>query len=389
MNRHCRVLDFAIAALRRNPLKTLVVIVVYSLLVAVLASLLFYLQACRRESRQLLAGAPQIVVQRIRGGRHELIPIDRADVIRGIRGVGIVTPRVWGYSFDPPTGATLTFWGADSVPGDTLDFAVDGSGHEELSGGCCVVGSGLADLRFLGIGDRFPIRRADGTLFAPRVVGVFTTTSALLSNDLVVLPTEDLRGIFGIDEDLSTDIAVEVHNPNEVANVARKILEQWPDTRTITRSQIQQTYDALFDWRGGVWASMLLTCVAAFAILVWDKGTSLSDEEIRTVGLLKAIGWKSREVMELKLFEGAVVSIVSLVTGIILAEVHLMWWDGFIFARVIKGWSVMFPTFPVNPVLDLSTLLICTALTVVPFTAASLIPSWRAAVMDPDTVLRS
>jgi ABC-type lipoprotein release transport system permease subunit len=204
-----------------------------------------------------------------------------------------------------------------------------------------------------------------------------------------VLPTEDLREIFGIDDDLCTDIAVEVHNPNEVANVARKIQEQWPDTRTITRSQIQQTYDALFDWRGGVWASILLTCVAAFAILVWDKGTSLSDEEIRTVGLLKAIGWKSREVMELKLFEGAVVSVISLVTGIILAEVHLMWWDGLIFARVIKGWSVMFPTFPVNPVLDPSTLLICTALTVVPYTAASLIPSWRAAVMDPDTVLRS
>jgi len=389
VNRHFRVFDFAIATLRRNPMKTLVVVVVYSLLVAVLASLLLYLQACRREARHLLAGSPEIVVQRVRGGRHELIPVERADVIREIRGVGVVTPRVWGYSFDPPTGATLTFWGAESVPRSSVEFAVEEWDHQGLQTGWCVVGSGFADLRFLGIGDRFPIRRADGTLFAPRVAGVFTTTSALLSNDLVVLPTEDLRVIFGIDDDLCTDIAVEVHNPNEVANVARKILDIWPDSRSITRSQILQTYDALFDWRGGLWASILLTCVAAFAILVWDKGTSLSDEEIRTVGLLKAIGWKSREVMELKLFEGAVVSMVSLVSGIILAEVHLLWYDGYLFARVIKGWSVMFPSFPLHPELDATTLLICVALTVVPYTAASLIPSWRAAVMDPDTVLRS
>jgi ABC-type lipoprotein release transport system permease subunit len=385
---HLRILDFAIADLRRNPAKTLVVVVVYSLLVAALASLLLYVRACHRESHQLLAGSPDIIVQRVRGGRHELTPIEHADLIREIPGVGAVKPRVWGYSFDPPTNATLTFWGADSVPRDSLEFAGEGLDHRQLEEGC-IVGSGLADLRFLGIGDRFPIRRFDGTLFAPRVVGIFTTTSALLTNDLVILPAADLRGVFGMDDGLCTDISVEVHNPNEIANVAGKILERWPDARTITRTQILQTYDALFDWRGGLWASFLLSCMAAFAILIWDKGTGLTEEEFHTIGLLKAVGWQSREVMELKLFEGALVSAISLVSGLIIAQVHLLWFDGFIFARVIKGWSVLFPSFSVNPDLDLSTLLICVALTVVPYTAASLIPSWRASVTDPDTVLRN
>ena len=388
MIKHLRILDQAIADLRRNPAKTLVVVVVYSLLVAALASLLLYVRACHRESHELLAGSPEIIVQRVRGGRHELTPIEHADVIREIRGVGTVTPRVWGYSYDPPTKATLTFWGAESVPRDSLEFAGEDLDHQGLEEGC-VVGSGLADLRFLGVGDRFPIRRFDGTLFAPRVVGIFTTTSALLTNDLVVLPNADLRRIFGIDDGLCTDISVEVHNPNEVANVVRKIVERWPDARTITRTQILQTYDALFDWRSGLWAAFLLGCVAAFAILIWDKGTGLTEEEFRTIGLLKAVGWQSREVMELKLFEGAVVSAISLVSGLIIAQVHLLWLDGFIFARVIKGWSVLFPSFSVTPDLDLSTLLICVALTAVPYTAASLIPSWRASVTDPDTVLRS
>ena len=388
MSRHLRIFDFAVASLRRSLARTLVVVVVYSLLVAVFASLLLFLQAFRGESRHLLAVSPDLIVQRIRGGRHELSPIERATAIRTMRGVGSVTPRVWGYSYDPPSGATLTLWGADSVPRESLDLEGWGFAEPGLEQGC-VVGAGLAELRFLGVGDRFPIRRFDGSLFAPRVAGIFTTDSSLLTNDLVVLPTDDLRRVFGMDADLCTDISVEVHNPNEVSNVARKILERWPDARTITRTQMLQTYDALFDWRGGVWAAVLLSCVAGFAILVWDKGTGLSAEEYRTVGLLKAIGWKSGEVMELKLFEGATVSVVSLVTGLLLAQVHLLWFDGCLFARVIKGWSVLFPSFSVTPVLTSSVLLLCVAFTSVPYVAASLIPVWRASITDPDTVLRS
>ena len=61
---------------------------------------------------------------------------------------------------------------------------------------------------------------------------------------------------------------------------------------------------------------------------------------------------------------------------------HGAWLGTMVFdgARAFEG---------VTPDLDLTTLLICVALTAVPYTAASLIPSWRASVTDPDTVLRS
>ena len=388
MRRHLRIFDFAVANLRRRPAKFLVVILVYSILVAAIASLMMYVNAFRREARFLLAESPEIIVQRLRGGRHELSPIERAEAIRAIRGVGTVTPRVWGYYFDPPTGVTLTLWGADSLPHESLVFEEGEMPGDEFINGC-VIGYGVADARFLGIGDRLPIKGFDGSLFAPRVVGIFRSSSSLLTNDLVVLHTDHLRRVFGIEPDLATDLAVEVHNSHEVASVAKKIQERWPDARTITRSQILRTYDAAFDWRGGLWAAFMASCVAAFAILVWDKGTGLSAEEFRTIGLLKATGWKSREVMELKLYEGAVVSLISFLTGLILAQIHLIWFNGFVFARVIKGWSVQFPSFEITPQLDASTLLICGSLSVAPYVAANLVPSWRASITDPDVALRS
>lgn len=138
-----------------------------------------------------------------------------------------------------------------------------------------------------------------------------------------------------------------------------------------------------------MWAALLLSCVAAFAILVWDKATGLSTEEYRTIGVLKAVGWKTADVLELKFWEGAVVSGLSVLTGLLAAQIHLIVFDGALFARVVKGWSVMFPDFDLAPGLDVYTMLVCLPLVVVPYVVASLVPTWRASVTDPDSVMRS
>jgi hypothetical protein len=388
MKRHLRIFDHAIATLLQSPIKTLVVVSVYSLLVATVVSLVLYVDAHHREAEALLASAPEIVVQRVRGGRHELLPLDRAAVIGEIRGVGRVVPRVWGYSYDPPTRATLTLWGAESVPPETLEIR-QGQDLSMEAGGSCVVGQGVADARFLSIGERLPFRCADGELAAPSVVGIFSCESAILTNDLVVLPTVLARRILGVASDLCTDMAVEVLNPDEVDTVVRKLHERWPDVRTVTRRQIIQTYDAVFDWRGGVWILAISGCIAAFGILVWDKATGLSSEEARAIGVLKAIGWKTAEVMELKAAEGIVISAASLLTGLVAAEIHLVVFNGALFAPVIKGWSVLYPPFDVSPELGAYGVLVCIPLVVLPYVAATLLPSWRAAITDPDSAMRS
>ena len=388
MRRHLRILDHAIATLLQSPIKTLVVVSVYSLLVATVVSLVLYVDAHHREAAALLRSAPEVVVQRIRGGRHEPLPLDRAATIRTIRGVGEVTPRVWGYSYDPPTRATLTLWGAESVPEETLEIR-DGEGLSNEAGGSCIVGQGIADVRFLGVGDRLPFKCADGGLAAPSVGGVFTSESAMLTNDLVVLPTALARRILGVEPGFCTDMAVQVLNPNEIDTVVRKLNELWPDIRAVTRRQVLQTYGAVFDWRGGIWILVISGPIAAFSILVWDKATGLSAEEVQAVGILKAVGWKTTEVMELKAAEGAVVSAVSLLTGLIAAEIHLVAFNGAVFAPVIKGWSVLYPPFDVSPQLGAYGVLVCIPLAVLPYVAASLLPAWRAAVIDPDTAMRS
>ena len=81
MTRHGRLADFAVSNLLRQRGRTTVVVIVYALLVALVASLLLFVRALRSEARLLLRDAPAIVVQRLVGGRHELIPVARAAAI--------------------------------------------------------------------------------------------------------------------------------------------------------------------------------------------------------------------------------------------------------------------------------------------------------------------
>jgi ABC-type lipoprotein release transport system permease subunit len=134
--------------------------------------------------------------------------------------------------------------------------------------------------------------------------------------------------------------------------------------------------------------AILIGTISAFFILVWDKAAGLSAEERREIGILKAMGWETSDVLALKFWEGFVISIVSFLTGAVLAHLHLFFLGGRLFSPVLKGWSILFPEFHPVPRMDPYQLFVILFLTVIPYIAATILPSWKAAITDPDMVMR-
>jgi ABC-type lipoprotein release transport system permease subunit len=127
----------------------------------------------------------------------------------------------------------------------------------------------------------------------------------------------------------------------------------------------------------------------AFVIFAWDKASGLSAEEKREIGILKATGWETSDVILMKFWEGMAISFTSFAAGFILAYVHVFFGSAPFFAPVLKGWAVLYPDFRIVPFISFYQVATLFFLTVVPYTAATVIPSWRAATVDPDAVMRS
>ena len=87
IQRHRYFLDFTISSLLRRKWKNISLIAVYSAIVFMITSVLFFANAIRKEAEAVLQDAPEMVIQKMMAGRHDLIPLDYADKIKGIRGV--------------------------------------------------------------------------------------------------------------------------------------------------------------------------------------------------------------------------------------------------------------------------------------------------------------
>ena len=374
LERNRNIIDFALSSLIRRKGKNLSLLAVYTLIVFMIASTVFFIQALKREASLILKDAPDMVVQRMIAGRNDPIPVSYGEKIAAIRGVEGVQPRLWGYYFDAAVGANYTLMAADGPSPAPANV---------------IIGSGVARTRHLADGDSMALRASNGIPLLLTVEKVLPYPSELVAADLLVMTAADFRSMFSFPADRATDLAVTVGNRKEIATIAGKIVQQFPDTRPILKSEILRTYDSIFDWRGGMVVVMLFVAVLSFIIFAWDKATGLSAEERKEIGILKSIGWETGDVLLLKAWEGIMISLTSFLAGVILAYLHVFFFSASLFAHALKGWSILYPEFRLTPVIDPYQLAVLFFLTVFPYSAATIIPSWRTATVDPDAAMRS
>ena len=409
------LLDFALSSLWRRRWKNAGVLLVFTGVIFLLSSFHLVNRALEERAAAALTHAPDIVIQQMSAGRQESIPLAYQERLGGLFGIKKVVPRIWGYYFDEVRLANYTVIGIDpegmpltehlgetlavgEFPGPARPTAADPAtapiiDHEITPSAnghgvpAAAVGGLIAATMDLAPGSYFSLFRPDLTLKTFTVSGVFKGSTDLLTADLIAVELGQARDLFQIAPGLVTDLCVYVHNPAEVANMARRIAERLPDTRVLTREQIGRTYQAVFGWRSGMAAVCLLAALAAFAILAWDKASGLSPEERREVAILKIIGWETPDLLAVRAYEALTVAGGALLLGLALAWVHVLYFEAALFRPVLVGWSAIYPAFALAPRPQLGDLLLLFTLTVPPYLAATVIPTWRSAAVPAEDAL--
>ena len=203
IERQKHIIDFTLSSLLRRKGRNAALILVYTLVVFMLASVVFFVQAIKREASVILKDSPDMIIQRMSAGRHELIPVSYLDQILSIRGVKLVRTRLWGYYYDPVVGANYTLMVAeDSGP----------------AAGTIVIGQGVSRARLALKGTRLEFRSHDGAIIDLGVRSTISRESELVSSDLILVSEQDFRRIFGTPGGYVTDLAVRVKNARELSH---------------------------------------------------------------------------------------------------------------------------------------------------------------------------
>jgi lipoprotein-releasing system permease protein len=374
-------------SLSRKKFKNTTIVLVFTLVIFITGSILFLTYSFKREALLILKGAPELIVQRMTAGSHALVPAEYSDAIVKIPGVAAVEPHYWGYYYDSLSRANYTVIASSASLSENsrmIKGRLPGPGDTHIA----AIGRGVSRARFVGLDGIISLESAKGKPVDFRIAGIFESESELLTADLIAISPGDFRDLFSIPEGMATDLVVHVNNETEAPVIARKIRKLFPETRPILRKEIERTYDAVFAWRSGLILTLFAGALVAFIILAWDKATGLSAEEKREIGILKAIGWETSDILEMKFWEGLVISLTSFLCGILLAYIHVYFFGATLFGPALKGWSVIYPDFRLTPYINAYQIITLMALTVIPYIASTIIPSWKSAITDPDEIVR-
>ncbi len=384
-----KMLAFSLASLWRRRYKNLALFFIFSLLIFLVMSIFLIAGSIKNELLTTLKALPDIYVQRTVGGRLMPMKIDRVDPIEEMAGIEWVMPRVWGFYYFPAAGVNFSVIGVDFDLGSYKKEYNDAIASIEAKGDFMVVGEGVKRiLQKHYYKDFFNFIAPTGDFIKVKLAGVFSSNSALESSDTILVPMALARKIFAMSEDEITDMLIKVQNPKEAPTIAKNIQNLYPDTRVITKDDLKVSYQNMFDYKSGLFLALFIGSFFAFFVLVFEKASSVGKEQIKEIGILKALGWRVEDVLYLKFLESAVVIFSSFVVGLVVSYFFVFVLQAPLLRDIFSGFSVLKPQFILKPFFDTS-LVVTLFLIVVPlYLAATIVPSWRAAVIDPEEAIR-
>ena len=387
------LIEYAINAILRQKYKSFFVTTVFTLLTFLLTSVFFITNSIKHELDATVDALPQIIVQKIKAGRHYDIDADILDNLLEIAGVSDAVARVWGYYYFENAGVNFSVVGVDQFENqykESFNKIVKKFDFDKLEAdSSMVVGVGVKKIMLENYYTKyFNFIKPDGTLKKVTLAGVFDAQTSLESNDMIVMPKEIVREIFDIEEGKVTDIVVKVANPKEITMIASKIKQMYPDTRIVTSEDLKVSYQNIFDYKSGVFLALFIVSLFTFFIIIYDKSSGLSSEEKREIGILKAIGWKIDDVLKEKFYESFIISFFAYIFGVISAFAFVYIFQAPILRNIFVGYSQLKTTFELPFAFDVQTLFLVFFLSVPIYIAATIIPSWKVATLEADEVIR-
>lgn len=343
---------------------------------------------------------PDLIVQRLVGGRQAQIPLSWIQNVSATSGVRLATPRVWGYT-QAGAGRLLTVMGINATEYGSMygaigtDILLGGRFLGESDARKMIVGQGIVDMMAasgssfsISVGSMLSLIAFNGSLIEFEVVGIFSSKSKIYSYDLILTDLVSARAVFGVENLSCTDIAVWIDFASSMNSIALQLDTAISEARILTRDAMRTMMMRTYGDRAGIVALLWATVLLVVVLLAFTASSAGSDESRSEVGLLKALGFDTVDVIEIRMFEALTVGLLGASLGISCAIVYDFIMNAPLIAGYMLGWNLVLLNGGLPLAISVPTVFTVFALAVVPIMVATVVPSWRNAITEPDVVLR-
>lgn len=393
INKEIRIFLFSILLLSKRK-NSIFLFLILSLLIFTISSASFITESIKKELFITHEELPDIVIQKVTGGRQQYIPTDYADQIIDIPGVKHIYPRVWGYYYFDYVEVNFSIVGIDPFEPQhkaSLEDAIKNFDIASLSAkdNWMIQGYGISNLfkQIAYINEAY-FKKPDGEYLKLIPVGTLNSKGSIFNNDIVLVSKATARILLGMKDNEATDIAIEVYNKNEIPTIASKIRDRLKSVRTVTKNDVINSYKNVFNYKSGFFISLFGVLIFTMMIIVIDKLSGISQAEKTEIGVFKATGWTVNDILKLKFYEASFLALFSYMTGITMGMVYVFYLKAPVMIDIFSGYATLKLDYALIFAINFKVLAMI-FFAVIPFyMGAVIIPAYRLASVDTYEVFR-
>ena len=225
------------------------------------------------------------------------------------------------------------------------------------------------------------------------VTGIFESGRYLYDSEFLLVPLHIAQELYGLGGSVH-GLAVRTVDPDRAAEVREGLRKLIPEDLSCTTwmDMNKQLFDAIAMERHVMFfLLMFIILVAAFGIM--NTLITMTVQKTREIGVLKALGARTWQVISVFLIQGMVIGIFGVVSGLVLGMSLIRWrnevsqWLASVLGVEIFPRSVyQFSSIPAE-VVPRDVAMICISAFVI-CSLAALVPAWIASRLDPVKALR-
>jgi ABC-type lipoprotein release transport system permease subunit len=373
--------------------KHIAVFLLSSLLIGILASVLFLSSSIQKDLESSLEQQADFTIQRFEAGHLLNAPKKWIEEYLQIPGVTQVQGRIYGSHYYEPKEQYFMVVGADFYDEQIvkgMQTFIDNLDVEKfLARKNMIVGAGVKEfLDEYHYTKYYIFRPPDRSKEKVYIYNEFVKESRILTNDMVLMDISQARKILGVKDGFVTDIVLNISNQDEYQKIYEKLIISHFNTRIITKKDIAKHYTKLFNYKGGIFVVLYIIAIVSFLLILYQRYSMVQTVDVKEIAILRSVGWRVDEIITFKIAENFIVALFSYLSGVMIAYIYVFFLGAPLLRNIFLGDEnlVNHPLFypSINP-LDLVLLF---GAFILPFLLSIIIPVWRLSVREMSEVMR-